>query len=505
MTPNRETIDAAAHRHAVEMPDATAFSDPRRTLTWQQLDAAADAFAAHLAALGIGPGDRVGYLGPNAVNYPVTLLGTWRRGATIVGLNFRLPAADLTAIAAEVKLSFAVIDKRMEDLAHDIADYTAVVSSGDNWPFDYSAPAVAAHEPGEDDEALVYFTSGSTGLPKAVPLTHRAIEATLPFSAPHDLTAAARALVIPPTFHAAGGTWANFGIYLGFTTFYSDDASPAGIAAAIAGHEITHALMVPTMIHSLLDEVTHTGRRLPSLTHIGYGAAPITQHLLDKALDLLGCDFCQVYGLTESGGGMAFLLPADHRADADPTRRASTGRAGEGVQVQARSPEGKVLGAGESGQLWFRGPSITSGYLNNPEATAAVLVEGWLNTRDVGHIDSAGYIFIEGRADDMICTGGENVHPQAVEEVLCILPGVDECAVFGLPDEHWGQRVAAAIVVDDAHTLTAADVTEWLTGKLAKYQIPKTVLFTDGLPRTASGKIRRTDLVRSTSDKETTT
>lgn len=163
-----------------------------------------------------------------------------------------------------------------------------------------------------------------------------------------------------------------------------------------------------------------------------------------------------------------------------------------------------MLGANVSGQLWFRGPSLTKGYLNNPEATARVLVDGWLNTRDVGRIDEDGYIFIEGRADDMICTGGENVHPQAVEEVLIALPGVEECAVFGLPDEHWGQRVAAAVVTDDGHALTKADVTQWLTGKLARYQIPKTILFIDALPRTASGKIKRTDLVRSNTDKDST-
>lgn len=504
MTANRDTIDAAVRRHALEKPDTVAFSDSGRSLTWEQLDAAADRFAGHLATLGVGHGDRVGYLGPNTVAYPVTLLGTWRRGATIVGLNFRLPAAELTAIAAEVKLAFAVVDKRLADKSQDIADHTAVVSPDGTWPFDYPAAAPTPYDPTADDEALIYFTSGSTGLPKAVPLTHRAIEATLPFSGPHDLTASARALVIPPTFHAAGGTWANFGLYLGFSTFYSEDASPAGIARAIIEQEITHSIMVPTLIHSLVEEVKHTGRRLDTLTHIGYGAAPITQHLLDEALAYLECDFCQVYGLTESGGGMAFLLPADHRPGSDPARRASTGRAGEGVDVQARSPEGTVLGANVSGQLWFRGPSLTKGYLNNPEATARVLVDGWLNTRDVGRIDEDGYIFIEGRADDMICTGGENVHPQAVEEVLIALPGVEECAVFGLPDEHWGQRVAAAVVTDDGHALTKADVTQWLTGKLARYQIPKTILFIDALPRTASGKIKRTDLVRSNTDKDST-
>lgn len=168
------------------------------------------------------------------------------------------------------------------------------------------------------------------------------------------------------------------------------------------------------------------------------------------------------------------------------------------MDVEVRGPDRTVLPTGQSGELWCRAPSLARGYLGDPEATSRVLVDGWLNTRDVGSLDEDGYIYVQGRSDDMIQTGGENVHPQAVEEVLITMPGIAECAVFGVPDPHWGQRVTAAVVADPddiGAALTEQGITAWCTGRLAGYQVPKTILMLDELPRTASGKVKRTTLV----------
>ncbi|MGV9711545.1 class I adenylate-forming enzyme family protein [Gordonia sp. NPDC003424] len=483
-----ESIDQAVRRHASERPQAPAFIDPQRSLTWADLDASADRCAGLLADLGVGPGDRIGYLGPNTVAYPLTLLGAWRRGASIVGLNFRLPADGLRRVTEEVALAHVVVDARFTDVADRLSvGGVTVVDSGAQWPAADQAPA-ATVDPHDDDEALVYFTSGSTGNPKGVPLTRRAVEATIPYADVHHFTPDSRALVIPPTFHAAGATWANYACAIGFTTVYTDDASPAGIARSLAEYDITHTLMVPTLIHALLDELKRHPRDLTSLQHIGYGAAPITQHLLHEAIDILGCEFCQVYGLSESGGGVAFLLADDH-VGASPRHLASAGRPGIGVDVEVRDATGRPLAVGTSGELWFRAPTLTEGYLNSPEASREVIVDGWLNTRDVGFVDDEGYIFVQGRADDMIQTGGENVHPQVVEEVIAAMPGIVECAVFGTSDPHWGQRVTAAIVTD--REITDSDLIAWCRSRLAGYQVPKTVVILDALPRTATGKVQR--------------
>lgn len=492
-----DSIDAAVRRRAREHADDIAVVDPYRYLTWSDLDAAADRLAATLAAQGVGRGDRVAWLGPNVAAYPITLLAAWRRGASIVGLNLRLPAADLAAMTQAVRPAHLVYEAHYSELAAalDVPGRTVVAPDDEMWPPIVSAGDAgvdrAAIDTDADDEALIYFTSGSTGHPKAVPLTRGAIEATLPYAAVHRFNENSRALVIPPNFHAAGATWANYGMYIGMRLVYIADTSPAGIADAIVEHGITHILMVPTLIHSLLGELREHPRALPSLQHVGYGASSITQQLLGDAIGLLGCEFAQVYGLSETGGGVAFLEVEDHLGD-HPERLSSAGRPGAGIDVEVRGPDGSVLAAGESGELWFRSPCVTRGYLDNPDATARVLVDGWFNTRDIGFLDDDGYLYVQGRSDDMICTGGENVHPQVVEEVLAAMPGVEECAVFGAPDPHWGQRVCVAVVATEP--ISDVDVIAWCTERLGGFQVPKSVVFLDELPRTATGKVKRSAL-----------
>ncbi|WP_165969012.1 fatty acid--CoA ligase family protein [Actinomadura sp. KC06] len=243
-----------------------------------------------------------------------------------------------------------------------------------------------------------------------------------------------------------------------------------------------------------MEELKRNPRSLPALKHVGYGASPITRTLLEEGLDLLGCDFSQVYGMTEAGGGLCFLPPEDHRTTGSNAHRlTSAGRPGNGVDVEVRNATGERLPTGRSGELWFRATSLTRGYLGDEEASRALIVDAWLNSRDVGRVDEDGYVYVEGRADDMIVTGGENVHPRAVEDVLASMPGVQDCAVYGVPDDHWGQAVAAALVADPA-TVTEADVVAYCKERLAGYQVPRRVLFVPDLPRTAAGKVVRKQL-----------
>ncbi|WP_245646595.1 class I adenylate-forming enzyme family protein [Microtetraspora niveoalba] len=488
------TIDMAVREHARTRPDALAVVSPRLSLTWRELDEAADRCAGHLAGHGVGPGARVGWLGGNDAAFPAVLLATWRRRASLVGLNWRLPDAGQRAAIEAVGLTHLVsgpgLAERGAAIASGLAAHSAV---GERlWPDD--APGeVLEPEPG--DEAIVFFTSGSTGVPKAVPLTRIANELGVANRTVHRFGPESRQLIVPPVFHLAGATWVQYGLRYGTTQVYIAEAGPAAITAAFAEHGITHAVLVPTLIRAVVDHLKEHPRKLPELRHIAYGAAPITMSLLKEAIDVLGCELCQIYGMTEAGSPVTCLPPEDHRPDPEHAGRlSSAGRLTAGVEVSVREPGGGAeVPPGASGELHFRSPFMMRGYIGGGDATREVLVGGWLNTRDVGHVDADGYVYVEGRSDHMIVTGGMNVHPGEVENVIDQMPEVLECAVYGAADELWGRRVCAVVVCRD-DGLTEQAVKDHCRRHLPGYKVPKTVRFLSALPRTATGKVVRAKL-----------
>ena len=493
------TIDEAVRTHATTRPDDIAVVDPRATLTWSALDAAAHKVTRFLRDQGVRPGDRVGWLGPNSVHYPAVLLGTWRLGAAIVGMNWRLPEGELARAAQAVDLAHVVADFRFAEVAGNVLAGRTSIAGPNAAPWDdLDATALDTVVEDDSDDAMIYFTSGSTGTPKAVPLTRGAVEATIVHADVHHFTSESRALIIPPAFHVAGATWTNYGLKHGVSLVYTDDASPAGLVDALRTHRITHTIMVPTLIHALVLELRRNPQPLPDLEHVGYGASPITSALLEEALERLDCEFSQVYGMTEAGGGVTFLLTEDHAADpAYRHRLGSAGRPGTDVELDVRDSKGAPVPTGESGELWFRTPCLTRGYIGIDDPSGGVLVDGWLNTHDVGYQDADGYVYVQGRSDDMIQTGGENVHPRAVEEILSQHPGVADCAVYGTPHEHWGEQVCAA-VVPASDGVTEQDLIAHCAARLAGYQVPKKLLILTELPRTATGKVLRKNLAEQT-------
>ncbi|GAA1090234.1 long-chain fatty acid--CoA ligase [Nocardioides dubius] len=495
---NNLTIDQAVRRHASERPEEPAVVDADGTLSWAQLDRAAHQVADHLRATGIRPGDRVGWLGPNRTHYPAVLLGTWRAGAAMVGMNWRLPSGAITAAARAVALDHLVADARFETEARAAMGEQVSITAAGTSPWAQRSTTDEAPVTDADQVAMIYFTSGSTGTPKAVPLSRRAVEATMAHAQVHRYSPGDRALIVPPTFHAAGATWTAYCLKAGVTVHYSDDASARGLIDTLRDQAISHAILVPTLIHAVVDELDRRPEPLPALRHVAYGASPIPPALLNDAIRLLGCDFSQVYGMSETGGGVTFLSVEDHRAvDEHPERLASAGRPGVDVELQVRGPLGDVAKTGEAGEVWLRTPCLTTGYLAAEDPTGGVLRDGWLNTRDVGYQDADSYLYLLGRADDMIQTGAENVHPRAVEEVLLEHPAVADCAVYGVRHARWGEQVTAA-VVSTGPAPTAEQLSEFCAPRLAGYQIPKRYLFVDELPRTAAGKVQRHELVALT-------
>ncbi|NYE47839.1 acyl-CoA synthetase (AMP-forming)/AMP-acid ligase II [Spinactinospora alkalitolerans] len=497
------TIDSTVRERARNRPDDIAVIGLHQPLTWRQLDEAADRAARVLAENGVGPGSLVGWFGANDVGYPVVLLATWRRRAGLVGVNWRLPDHDQRSLAQEISLTHLVsgadLTDRAERIAEGLCGLTVVDQSAPLWP-DIEPEPETVLEPEPGDTAMVFFTSGSTGTPKSVPLTRRANELTVANPNGHGIHAGTRQLIVPPVFHLAGAMWAQYGLLYGTTQVYIADASPKGIVDALNRYEITHAVFVPTLIRAVVDQLRAEPVALPSFRHLAYGAAPITQSLIREALEFLDCEFCQVFGMTEIGGTASFLRNEEHLNEGKPARLTSAGRPAPTVQLQVRDlATGEVLPTGASGGLWVRSPFMAQGYIGRERETRAVFVDGWLNTRDVGHLDEDGFVYVEGRSDDMIVSGGENVHPGEIENAIAQLPQVAECAVYGVLDERWGRKVCAA-VVPRGPDLTEEAVIEHCRTVLAGYKVPKLVRMVPELPRTANGKLIRKRLIAETAE-----
>lgn len=489
-------VDQAVRNHAARTPDDVAILGPSASLTWAQLDLAAGRAASIIAETG-AVGSRVAWLGMNDIGYAQTLLGAWRQRSGLIGLNWRLPDDDLAASCTEVGVTHVFTSAPLADRARVIAGagvHVEVVdeTTSDPWP---ERDPVAPLEPEADDLGLVFFTSGSTGVPKAVPMTRLAVEIGANTPVVHKFDHESRLLIVPPVFHLAGAYWVQYGLLYGARQIYLAAPSPKAIVDAMVDEKVTHAVFVPTLIRALIDQLRAEPADISHFKHLAYGSSAITVPMLREAIEVFGSEFCQVFGSTEAGGVVTYLAPEDHVLEGEHVDRlASAGRCTAGVEVEVRDlVTGDQVPTGESGQLWFRTPFMATEYLNRPEQSHEVFVDGWLNTRDVGRLDPDGYVYVEGRSDDMIITGGENVHPGEVEQVLAELPEILEAAVFGAPDAHWGRRVAAAVVARTPG-LTEETVIAHCRARLAGYKVPRTVVMMSELPKTATGKITRSTL-----------
>jgi len=418
------------------------------------------------------------YLGANHLAYPVALFGAALAGIPLVPVNYRLGEAQLAGIIA----------RHPGALVLRPGDLDALVQPAREDAEQEPTPAVA---PDPDGVAVLIYTSGTTAEPKAAVLRHRHLLAyvwnTCEFASAGDGDAA---LVAAPPYHIAGLTNLLSNLYTGRRVVYVAAFDAGEWLGTVRRERITHAMVVPTMLARIVAEVSGDDAGTPTLRSLAYGGARTPRSVLERALRIFpAVDFVNAYGLTETASSVAVLGPEDHRAAAAASlpaardRLGSVGRALPGIEIQIRAYDGEPAGVGETGLVFVRGDQISGEYGGRSVLDA----DGWFATRDLGRLDADGYLFIDGRADDTIIRGGENIAPAEIEDVLLAHPGVVEAAVVGLSDPEWGQRLVAVLVGDG----DPAEIQRWVRERLRSSKTPDTIVFRAELPKTETGKLLR--------------
>lgn len=483
-------------------PDAVAVRQAGRATTWKQLADRVARYAGALHAGGIRPDDRVAVLaGNSATGFALMLAVPWA-GAVLVPLNTRLAEPELAECldecAPRLLLTDAVNAPRAAALAaaHGIAVMRLDTPASDTDGLEGRA-AVAAPLPDQgrcgEDAAVLCFTGGTTGRPKAVIMTHRSLIAGC--QQWHGVARLEREdclLIVAPMFHLAALSNCYGALLIGASCEIMDRFDPAEVLATITRERVSYAVLVPVMIRALIDHPAITEHDISCLSRITYGGSPIGERDLRRALEHLPATrFVQIYGQTESGVTTALLA---HEHEPSLGKLTSAGRPVAGVELRILSEDGAPVASGDWGEVCVRSPGVAAGYWNRPEATAEAFRDGWLHTGDIGFLDSAGYLHVVDRARDMIISGGENVYSAEVERVLESHPAVAECAVIGQRSERWGEMVSALVrlhqEVEDVPEDLAQALIEHCRRYLAAYKCPRRIRFHEPpFPRSATGKI----------------
>lgn len=482
--------------HGRQRPDAPALIVGDRTISYGELDTRSNRVAQAFAAAGVRAGDRVAFIERNGAEFFEVMFGLAKLGAVGVPVNWRLAPVEIAHILADSGAALVVVGVdfvgHIEAIETRISARVVVIGAHPRWPdFDAWVRDQPATDPGvvtgPDDLSMLMYTSGTTGLPKGAMLSNaNYVCKTDGVAGPWHLGPDAVSMAVMPLFHMAGSGWAFAGLWHGAVTVVLRDVEPVAILDAIRTHRVTNMLVVPAVIRMLLDTPAIATADVSSLRIVVFGASPISDDVLRRGVDRFGAVFAQVYGMTETAGSITQLSAAE----LTPETMRSCGTPYPWVDVRIVDPDGFDVPPGSVGEVWTRSAQNMLGYWQNPDATAATLTaDGWLRTGDAGYLDAAGRLYLHDRIKDMIVTGGENVFPAEVENVLMTHPDVADVAVIGVPDDRWGEAVKAVVVsVAQTHP-TEQTLIDFAREHLGGFKVPKSVDFVDVLPRNPSGKI----------------
>ena len=489
-----------------QRPDAIACRFEGADLTYGDLDQRANQVAQGLIAAGLRPGARVAVISKNSAGYVEILGGTLKSRSVLLAVNWRLAPPETAYILEHGEAEALFLEAEFLPLLDEVRGrlrapgLVVVIGAAADGCETYAAwrDGQSDADPrlgGSPQDVFVQmYTSGTTGLPKGVQLTHANYTACFEAMSRLEWNVAGPDDVLfapAPFFHVNGLNAVLRSIDGGSRLLTADQFRPAQIVEMFERERVTRAAMAPAMIQMCLEVPGVETRDFSALRAITYGGSPISETVLKRAREVFGCDFCQGYGMTEATGPVAMLSPEDHR---DDRRLLACGKPLPGIEVKVVRPDGSVCGPREVGEVLARSPALTPGYWRDPEATAKTIVDGWLHTGDAGYFCEDGYLHIHDRVKEMIVSGGENVYPAEVENALAKDPDIADVAVIGVPDDKWGEAVKAIVVLRPGAAADEAGIIARVRRHLAGYKAPKSIDFTDTIPRNAAGKILRREL-----------
>lgn len=491
-------LTESARRH----PDAIGFVWGEKTWTWAEMEARSAAFAMALQArYGLTKGDRLLVQSANNNQMFEAMFACWRIGAVWVPANYRQSPDDIAYQAERSQARGILCEAAYPEhaAACDVA-FTVGIGEGLGDSYEtlvaqYLGQAPATVETHRDDPCWFFFTSGTTGRPKAAVLTHGQMAFVItnhlcdlmPATGPDDAS-----VVVAPLSHGAG-VHQVAQVAHGVKTILPAKTKfdPDEIWGLVEKWKVTNVFTVPTIVKLLVEHPSVHTHDHSSLRYMIYAGAPMYRADQVRALETLGPKLVQYFGLGEVTGNITVLPPALHSTDDTVMRIGSCGFARTGMQVQIQDADGNEVAPGETGEIAVIGPAVFAGYFDNPEANAKSFRNGWFLTGDLGHMDRDGFFYLTGRASDMYISGGSNIYPREIEEKVLMHPAISEVAILGMPDPVWGEIGVAVCVARDGTAPEAEELLAWLDGKVARYKMPRHVVFWDEMPKSAYGKITK--------------
>lgn len=504
-----QNIASLLQCHASDRPDDVAFVCNDVEVTWKELDERSNCVANGLLSQGTVLGSRVSYLGKNSERYFDVLYGVSKAGCVLVPINWRLAPPEVHFILQDSEAVVLFIDADfLPLLAHGVDDLSylrlVVVVDSDahddpslnTWKALYE-PECPTPNSGSDDIVIQLYTSGTTGTPKGAELSNRFFLEAVKLlrnveGGVYAWDANVVALIPTPLFHMSGIIYGVLALVSGCKSILLNEFDPDRVLKLVDQEPIRVLPTVPATVQMLLDHPLAETTDFSQLSFIAYGASPMPPVLLRRAIDKMGCEFFQGYGMTESAIATA-LPPADHSV-AGNKRMASVGKPLSTVELRIVDEDDRDVRCGEVGEIIFRSPALLSGYWKKEAATAEAMRGGYFHTGDAAYQDEDGYVYLKDRIKDKIISGGENIYPAEVENALHEHPDVQDVAVVGVPDERWGEAPKAFIVATPGAVLNAEELRHFVGKRIAKFKIPRYFEAVDALPRTASGKVLRREL-----------
>jgi len=491
--------------HADTTPDKTAILFEGSKISYASLSRRIDSCVRVLVeGLGARPGSRVAFLGQNSPEQIALLFACARVGVILLPLNWRLAAPEHVQLLQHAKPVAVFVDETFVEYINGVREQLGPVALvgfgavGDGWKSFAKLEALAGNKAddsavsglSEEDGVLLCYTSGTTGVPKGALLSKKSLAWNAANSVHmHDMTADDMVLTVLPMFHVGGLNIQTMpALFAGATVVIHRQFNTDLFYRSLDEYPVTLTLVVPTVMHLLMADDRWAKGKPASLRLISIGSTVVPESMVTTVCDW-GVPLVQVYGSTETCPIAAYTPPEDAAR-----KPASTGKTAKHCEIRIVDNTGENIAPGESGEILVRGPNVMTEYWHDPDATREAFSERWLHTGDIGHFDAEGFLYVDGRLKDMIISGGENIYPALIENVLLDLDGIEEVAVVGRPDDYWGEVAVAVVVVEPGCAVNAEQIMDFCSGRISSFSCPKEAIRVDHLPRNALGKLLKNEV-----------